>query len=327
MTDQVLYPLRFAPMFQYRLWGGRALADFMDQPLPGDGPVGEAWILSDRADFSSTIVNGPLAGQTLSELMQQRKTDILGKHAARFQRFPLLLKFLDVEKMLSVQVHPRDDQAELIPAGDTGKTEAWIVLRARAGARIYAGLKPGTSARDLGSLTAANADNFLPSFTPRPGQAVMIEAGTVHSLGDGVLVFEVQENSDTTFRLFDWDHVDARTGKPRELQVDKALAAIDFAQGPIQPLASGAEAPGEEMLSDSHFHLTRWQETRDFPVGAPDEARVLVCAEGDGRITIGAHDTAMKRGDVVLLPAAVGAGRFHPDKSVTLFEISIPEPV
>lgn len=325
MTD--LYPLRFAPLFQYRLWGGRALADYMDQPLPGDEPIGEAWILSDRKDFASPIVNGPLAGQTLSALMQQRKADILGSCADRFQRFPLLLKFLDVEKMLSVQVHPRDDQADLIPEGDMGKTEAWIVLRAAHDARIYAGLKPGTTPQDLTSLTAANADQFLPSFTPKIGQAVMIEAGTVHSLGDGVLVFEVQENSDTTFRLFDWDHIDAKTGKPRELQVDKALAAIDFAQGTIEPLAATtAQGTGEKLLVDSHFHLTRWQQSDAFPIGAPNQARVLVCAEGSGNVLVGADETAMKRGDVVLLPAAVGAGNFRPDNAVTLFEISIPEP-
>lgn len=328
MTEHALYPLRFAPFFQYRLWGGRALGDFMGQTLPGDGPIGEAWILSDRADFASQIANGPLTGQTLSELMQRCKTDILGKDAARFQRFPLLLKFLDVEKMLSVQVHPRDDQAELIPEGDTGKTEAWIVLQARTGARIYAGLKPGTSAQDLSSLSAANADDHLPSFAPEVGQAVLIEAGTVHSLGDGVLVFEVQENSDTTFRLFDWDHIDAKTGKPRELQLDKALAAIDFGQGPIEPLPDdAASAPGKPLLKDSHFELTRWRQSEEFLVGAPDAARILVCVEGNGHVNFGEQQTAMARGDVVLLPAVVGTVRFCPHVPATVFEIAIPEAV
>ncbi len=328
MTNQPLYPLRFAPIFQYRLWGGRALADYMHTTLPGDEPIGEAWILSDRRDFASPITNGPLAGETLSDLMLHRKADILGRQADQFERFPLLLKFLDVEKMLSVQVHPRDDQAELIPDGDTGKTEAWIVLQSREGARIYAGLKPGTTPQNLSSLTAANAETYLPSFAPQPGQAVMIEAGTVHSLGDGVLVFEVQENSDTTFRLFDWDHVDAKTGKPRDLQVDKALKAIDFAQGPIEPLAQSATTDGsEKLLSDTHFHLTRWERANDFTVGATGEARILVCAEGEGSVISATEDTAMTRGDVVLLPAVVGLARFHPRAAATLFEISIPDAV
>lgn len=325
MSAPDLYPLLFTPIFQYRLWGGRALGDFMQMPLPGDEPIGEAWVLSDRPDFSSTIANGALAGQTLSSLMQQRKADILGQQAERFTRFPLLLKFLDVEKMLSVQVHPRDDQTALIPEGDTGKTEAWVVLRASGGARIYAGLKPGTAARDLAALTAANAERYLPSFAPRPGQAVMIEAGTVHSLGNGVLVFEVQENSDTTFRLFDWDHIDAKTGKPRPLQVDKALAAIDFGQGPVLPVAAAA-APAA-LLDDPHFRLTRWDETGEFAVGEPGAPRVLVCAEGAGQIISDAQTVAMKRGDVALLPAALGPVRLRPSPTVSLFEIGIPEPL
>jgi len=325
MTSQPLYPLRFIPMFQYRLWGGRALGDFMGTALPGEEPIGEAWILSDRDDFSSEIANGSWAGQTLSDLMQRRKVDILGPHAKRFSRFPLLLKFLDVEKMLSVQVHPRDDQVDLIPDGDTGKTEAWIVLNATAGARIYAGLKPGTTAKDLAALTAANADTYLPSFTPQVGQAVMIEAGTVHSLGDGVMVFEVQENSDTTFRLFDWDHIDAKTGKPRPLQVDKALSAIDFKQGAVKPVAAGDNISRQDLLENTHFRLVRWQRSNEFAVGAPADPRVLVCAQGAGQVVVGDIKVTMKRGDVVLLPASVGAARFMPDGPVTVLEIAIPE--
>jgi len=325
MTNQPLYPLRFTPMFQYRLWGGRALGDFMDTTLPGEDPIGEAWILSDRDDFSSQIANGSLAGQTLSDLMQQRKADILGSHAQRFSRFPLLLKFLDVEKMLSVQVHPRDDQVDLIPDGDTGKTEAWVVLSATSGARIYAGLNPGTTAKNLAALNAANADTYLPSFTPQVGQAVMIEAGTVHSLGRGVMVFEVQENSDTTFRLFDWDHIDAKTGKPRPLQVDKALSAIDFKQSPVKPLPASDNVARQNLLENSHFRLVRWHKSNEFAVGAHADPRVLVCAHGAGQVIVGDVKVTMKRGDVVLLPASVGAARFNPAEPVIVFEIAIPE--
>jgi mannose-6-phosphate isomerase len=327
MTEP-LYPLRFAPMFEYRLWGGRDLAEYMQVALPGEDPIGEAWILGDRDNCASPVVNGPLAGETLTGLMRQRKAEILGRHAGRFDRFPLLLKFLDVEKMLSVQVHPRDDQAELLPKGDTGKTEAWIVLRAKPGAKVYAGLNPGTTPRDLAMLTAAGADRHLPSFAPQPGQAVAIEAGTVHSLGRGVMVFEVQENSDTTFRLFDWDHVDAKTGKPRPLQIEQALAAIDFNQGRIAPEPPGPGAPSrEDLLDNAHFRVVRWQQSADFMVGARDDPRVLVCAEGCGQVVAAGHDVAMKRGEVVLLPAALGPARFHPDSPVTLFEIAIPEVV
>ena len=130
MSQMPLYPLRFEPIYQYRLWGGRRLAELLTAPLPGDGPIGEAWILSDRDDHSSRVANGPLKGQTITQLLEQSREQLLGKLAQRFRRFPLLLKFLDAREMLSVQVHPADAQTDLLPAGETGKTEAWVVLEA-----------------------------------------------------------------------------------------------------------------------------------------------------------------------------------------------------
>jgi mannose-6-phosphate isomerase len=328
MTDTPLYPLGFEPMFQYRLWGGRALGEFMDADLPGSDPIGEAWLLSDREDCASKIANGPLAGKTLADLMRERKVDILGEQAGRFERFPLLLKFLDVEQMLSVQVHPDDDQTDLIPKGDTGKTEAWVVVSAKPDARIYAGLKPGTTAEDLRSLTAADADRRLASFRPEPGQAVKIEAGTVHSLGDGLVVFEVQENSDVTFRLYDWDHVDSKTGKPRPLQIDEALAAIHFDRGAVTPVEPGPQTSesgrAEMLIHDAHFDVVRRKGSVPFPVGAESEFRVLVCIDGGGDIEAGARQVSMSRGKVLLLPAAIGAGTFVPKGPTTILEIAVP---
>jgi mannose-6-phosphate isomerase len=130
MTESLLYPLLFTPIFQYRLWGGRRLGAWLDTLLPGSGPIGEAWVLSDRDDYPSRVAEGPLEGRTIAELMERSADLILGNLAPRFKRFPLLLKFLDVHEMLSVQVHPPDSKFELIPRGETGKTEAWVVLEA-----------------------------------------------------------------------------------------------------------------------------------------------------------------------------------------------------
>ncbi len=226
-----MYPLRFEPIYQDRLWGGRRLAEVLRAPLPGQGPVGEAWVLSDRHDHSSRVSDGPLAGRTLGQLMDQFPEALLGRLAGRFARFPLLLKFLDAQEMLSVQVHPSDAYPELLPAGETGKTEAWVVLKAGPKSRIYAGLKPGTTATALrGALSDGGLTDHLACFTPKPGDGVLLAAGTVHSLGGGVVVFEIQQNSDVTFRLYDWDHVDAKTGQPRALHVEQALSCIDFAR-------------------------------------------------------------------------------------------------
>src|SRR5665213_1852037 len=177
MAELPVYPLRFDPICQYRLWGGRRLAEWLVKPLPGDGPIGEAWLLSDRGDNPSRVSEGPLKGCTIAELIDRSPAFLLGKLSTRFQRFPLLLKFLDVSAMLSVQVHPSDDHAELIPEGETGKTEGWIVLDAEPNSRIYAGLKPGVAVEDLRTLSQKTVDEFLPSFTPSRGQSVLIEAG------------------------------------------------------------------------------------------------------------------------------------------------------
>jgi mannose-6-phosphate isomerase len=322
-----LYPLRFAPIFQYRLWGGRRLADWVAGALPGDGPVGEAWLLSDRADYPSRVAEGPLTGSTIAELIARSPSAMLGRLVRRFQRFPLLLKFLDVQKMLSVQVHPRDDQATLIPPGDTGKTEAWVVLAAGPRALVYAGLKPGTTAADLRALSARTADDHLASFTPHRGQSVLIEAGTVHSVGDGLVVFEVQENSDVTFRLFDWDHIDATTGRTRPLQVEQALACVDFAQGPILPVVQATEpTPHERILHCGHFDVWRHRDSVAFTVGAAMTPTVVVCIDGGGAIEHEGKDYAMQRGTVLLLPAALGACRFRPSGEAMLLELSVPDP-
>ncbi len=325
-----LYPMRFEPIYQYRLWGGRRLADLLTAPLPGEGPIGEAWILSDRQDHSSKVADGPLKGQTITQLMERSREQLLGKRAQRFRRFPLLLKFLDVHKMLSVQVHPADSQTDMLPPGETGKTEAWVVLQSGTRSRIYAGLKPGTSPADLrDALTDGTVANHLACFTPQPGDAFFLPAGTVHSLGDGVLVFEVQENSDVTFRLYDWDHIDAKTGRPRPLQVDRALASIHFADGAAGLVAPVVEATTpverERLFACEHFWLWRLRGHAPFIVGAAGVPRVLVCLEGSGQVESDGATYPIGKGDVLLLPAVVGACVFRPSGEVNLLEIGIPD--
>jgi mannose-6-phosphate isomerase len=328
-TQTVLYPLRFEPIYQYRLWGGRRLADMLTAPLP-TGPIGEAWILSDRTDHANLVADGPLKGWTIAQLMEQLPEQLLGKLAGRFQRFPLLLKFLDAREMLSVQVHPTAANARLMPAGETAKTEAWVVLEAGQKSRIYAGLMPGTTAANLRqSLVGGTVPDHLAYFTPKLGDAVFVQAGTVHSLGGDVVVFEIQQNSDVTFRLYDWNHVDAKTGERRELQVDKAIACINFAQGEVGPAAPVLETTTpverERLFDCEHFRLWRLRGVSSFVVGASDVARVLVCLDGDGYIEHGGAGYAVGKGDVFLLPAVIGACDFQPSNAVTLLEIALPD--
>lgn len=325
-----LYPLKFEPIYQYRLWGGRHLADLLTAPLPGNGPVGEAWILSDREDHQSLVANGPFKGQTINQLMENEQEQLLGKLAGHFKRFPLLLKFLDVHEMLSVQVHPSDLKMNYLPVGEHGKTEAWVVLEAGPDSRVYAGLKPGTTADNLKqSLTKGTVADHLAYFTPKPGDGVFLPAGTVHSLGGDVVVFEVQQNSDVTFRLYDWNHIDKKTGKPRSLQVDQALACIDFTQSATKPVVPVVEAiapvRNEMLFHCEHFDLWRLQGKSPFTVGGIGVPRLLVCTDGDGQIEWDGTIYIIGKGDVFLLPAMVGVCTFKPQSAVTLLEIELQE--
>jgi mannose-6-phosphate isomerase len=163
MNHMTLYPLRFEPIYQSRLWGGRRLANLLSAPLPGAGPIGEAWLLSDRDDHPSVVADGPLKGRTIGELMQQWSEQLLGKLAGHFRRFPLLLKFLDARETLSVQVHPSDQQTKYLPAGESGKTEAWVVLEAGPECRIYAGLTRPVSSGSALRLSPRLITNGCPT--------------------------------------------------------------------------------------------------------------------------------------------------------------------
>lgn len=324
-----LYPLRFAPIFQYRIWGGRRLGKLLKTSLPGDEPIGEAWILSDREDHSSQVAEGPLQGVTLTELLRRDPAAILGRAAAKYQRFPLLLKFLDAHDVLSVQVHPPDDRKDLIPPGENGKTEAWVVLQADAESRIYAGLQPGTTREDLRRAIAEKTlESRLSWFAPKTEESVLIRAGTVHTLKN-VVVFEVQENSDVTFRLYDWDRVEKKTGRHRDLQVEKALACVDFDQTSIGPVPPSIEATlpvlRERVLNCEHFLVWRHQGEASFKVGASGVARVVVGLSGDGRIDREGSFYSFGQGDVALLPASVGECVFRPLGPVTILEIALPQ--
>lgn len=323
-----MYPLKFDPIYQYRLWGGRRLEHLLSKPLPKDESVGEAWILSDRKDHASEVIDGSLKGTTITELFTDHQQEIMGKLSDQFDRFPLLLKFLDCHEVLSVQVHPSDDQKEYIPEGDTGKTEAWVVLETSDDSRIYAGLTEGTNKENLlQSINNKSASERLHSFVPKKNDAVFIHSGTVHTL-KGAVVFEVQENSDVTFRLYDWDRKDPKTGKPRELQVDKAIACIDFDQvdiGPVKPEKSDVIKNSEKVFDNDHFKLWRIESESDFTVGFKDEPVILVCLEGNGHMKYNDTNFGIDKGEVMLLPASIGQLKFHPEGEITLLQIAIPE--
>jgi mannose-6-phosphate isomerase len=324
----LLYPLRFEPLYRYRPWGGRRLAEVLSVTLPGADPIGEAWILSDREEHSSVIANGPLKGVTLSHLVSQCPDRLFGNECPGFNRFPLLLKFLDARAALSVQVHPADRQTEYLPAGESGKTEAWVILAVGHNRRVYVGLNPGTTPDLLReSLATDSLMDLVASFDPAPGDAVFVPAGTVHSLRDAI-IFEVQENSNVTFRLYDWNHLDPKTHRLRPLQVEQAIACINYLQGPVAPIVPVIEqcepSVRERLFDCEQFKLWRVRGKSPFVVGRAGAARVLVCTAGQGHLKHNDVDFPFRTGEVLLLAAEVGTCLCCPSGDVELLEIAPP---
>jgi mannose-6-phosphate isomerase len=268
---------------------------------------------------------GPLAGATLHELVAQRGGELLGRHDPQ-PRFPLLLKFLDAAETLSVQVHPDDAAAARLATHDWGKTEAWVVLEAPPGSLIYAGLKPGVDRR---SFAAALADQRCPdclhSFAATAGDCIFLPAGSIHALGAGVLAAEIQQSSDATFRLFDWNRV-GPDHKPRPLHVEQALAAIDFRLGPLRPVrprpAARPEVQG--LVECDKFCLDRWE--IDSPAAIGGDGRFHVLAVVTGAVLVGNDpaDRPLPRGGTALLPAATGPVRLVPAERTVLLDAYLP---
>lgn len=331
MARSPLYPLRFEPIFTTNLWGGRRLPQFLNRPVPHQEPIGEAWLLSDVDGRPSVVAEGPLAGQTLRQLMAEDPVRIVGKAPTPQGRFPLLLKFLDAQQELSVQVHPNDEQAAALGPGLVGKTEAWVVLEADPQtSRLYAGFAEGITPADFrAALHTKTTPQTLHSFTPQPGDCVFLEAGTVHAIGRNLLLFEVQQTSDITYRLYDWDRLDAKTGQPRPLHIEEGLKCADFQKGPCVPVGPAVEicdgVRREGLVACRYFTLERLTAQVPFRIGAANQCRVVVSIRGQGELEWRGSRFPFRTGEVFLLPAEVGACIVLPAGEVTLMECGLPE--
>ncbi len=320
-----LYPLRFEPIFRRYIWGGRRLATHLGKGIGPESDYAESWEICDRGADQSVVRSGPLAATTLGDLVTQRGAELLGKHSG-CSRFPLLLKFLDAAKTLSVQVHPDDARAARLDPPDLGKTEAWVVLAAEPGSTIYAGLKPGVDRGVLeDAIRCGTCDQCLHRFQPQPGDCVFLPAGTVHALGKGLLVAEIQQSSDTTYRLFDWNRLGS-DGKPRPLHIREGLEAIDYAQGSIGPQKPRDTArPGTcRLIGCGKFILDRWQLTSPRSVGSDGRCHVICVLEGSLRVQGDPAPGDLTRGGTVLLPAEIGPVELVPQEKTVLLDSYLP---
>jgi len=221
-----LYPFTFKPIFKERVWGGRELERLFHKPLPASQPIGESWEISDVPGNASIIANGPLAGRDLHWLMEQHSEELLGHGHAETARFPLLIKILDAREKLSVQVHPPAAAAKTL--GGEPKTEMWYIVDAQPGAELYTGLKQGVSrAQFEQSIKDGSVADCVHRIPVAAGDAMFLPSGRIHAIGAGLVIFEIQQNSDTTYRVFDWNRT-GLDGKPRALHISESLASINF---------------------------------------------------------------------------------------------------
>ncbi len=284
-------PILFTPIHQSRIWGGRRMETLLGHSLPDTTtPFGEAWAVSDRPEAQSTTADG----LTLHELWTTRRAEVFGKDAPASDRFPLLMKILDACDDLSIQVHPPASMATELKGEP--KTEMWFIAHADPGAKIYAGLKQGATQADFEkALQDGTVAEVVHVIEARTGDCLFIPSGRVHAIGAGLLIYEIQQNSDTTYRVFDWNRV-GLDGKARELHVQQSLQSIDFAD--FEPGVQQIEADGT-LVKCAYFDVKLRGDAG--AVGALGEGVTLAVVSGE--ITVGS--TRLKAGDFALIPACL----------------------
>lgn len=314
----MLYPLFFEPVYKNIIWGGRRFETYFKRTIP-DGNVAESWEVCCHKNGMSVIKNGPLKGKTLDEVIKLYGKEILGE---KYDKFPLLIKLIDANDKLSVQVHPDDEYSKKVE-NQLGKTEMWYVIDAKDSAKLVYGLKKGTTKEGLKNALEGNSVEDLLNFVPvKKGDIIFIPSGTVHAILDGLLLAEIQQNSDITYRLYDWNRVD-KDGKKRELHIDKALDVIDydFEGKVLKP--EFKEHNGYKMaqaVSCKYFNVDIINVEEEFKDKPNYSFIIFTVVEGKGKLIYG-EEYEIKIGDSFLIPAHLG--EFKIDGKLTLLKTTV----
>ena len=304
----MFYPLTFHPLFKQRVWGGRNLARLYHKPLPPDVPIGESWEISDRPGDVSVVANGPLAGTDLHSLMETHAAELLGSAKTQHGRFPLLIKILDAQEVLSVQVHP--PAAKAMALGGEPKTEMWYVADAAPDAELFLGLKRGVTRAEFEQrLRAGAVADCLHRVKVHRGDAAFLPSGRVHALGAGVVIFEIQQNSDTTYRVFDWNRP-GLDGKPRDLHIEQSLASIDFDD--FEPallkrdLVRSGGVDVRPLVRDPLFTVEMYEAEGGATLPLqPGRLQIIALLKGQARVGEPSAAVALSAGQFCLIPACL----------------------
>jgi mannose-6-phosphate isomerase len=320
-----LYPLLFEPVYKDYLWSGTRLAKRYPRAVP-NGRCAESWEVADRPEGMSVVKSGPLAGARLDELVSRFGKSLVG-NSWKAGPFPLLVKIIDAGEKLSVQVHPDDANAGI--AGGQAKTEMWYALDGAPDAAVYLGFSTEVSGESFAAaLAASSVEPLLMKHRVSAGDAFYVPGGAVHAIGAGCLLLEVQQNSNTTYRVYDWGRVDAKTGRPRDLHVENAMKVIRWTAPAPQPIVHQAYDCGpnpHRILKSPHFSMDRFDASRPFALkrngGSFD---ILFAADGTVRVTAGSGHVDMQAGTSCLVPAALPDCRLEPAGHATILRIAMP---
>jgi mannose-6-phosphate isomerase len=318
-----LGPVKFTPILKRIRWGGRRLGELLGKSIGPEADYAESWEICDHGADQSIVARGPFRGWELNRLTRGQSGELLGKHAGLSQ-FPLLIKFLDAHDRLSVQVHPSDELARTFVPDENGKTEAWVILAAAPQSVIFAGLKAGVDEAALRrALTRGTVEECLHRISVAAGDCLYIPAGAVHAIGEGVLLAEVQQSSDVTFRLFDWNRI-GTDGKARPLHVEEALACVDFQLGPVKivtPVAATGACTSEHLVKSPYFTIHR--HFLSTPVTMADDGRchILIGIHGSFRCVTGELSETVAVGETVLVPASGLPLQLVSDNAAVVLEV------
>jgi mannose-6-phosphate isomerase len=305
----------FEPIFMERVWGGRRLESLYGKRLPQAALIGESWEIVDRPEAQSVVHEGPLRGATLHELWTKHRKEIFGD-VSDSPRFPILAKLLDAQESLSLQVHPPRAIAEKL--GGESKTELWYITNAAPKARLYAGVKRGTTrALFAKALEQGKVEKHLHALEVKTGDAIFLPSGRMHALGAGNVLIEIQENSDTTYRIYDWDRT--KRGRPaRQMHIDEAMQCIDFKD--VEP--SLLQPKGESLVRHDIFHVDKWDLRVERELVGAGRFAIVVCLTGQ----IDCAGRQFNPGDFFLMPAQLNDRAIRPLSSdVSLLRVTLPQ--
>jgi mannose-6-phosphate isomerase len=308
-------PLLFTPLFMERVWGGRRLESEFQKKLPSAVAIGESWEMVDRPEAQSVVASGPLKGKTLHELWTQDRQSIFGD-VSESDRFPLLIKLLDAQEKLSLQVHPPEEVARTL--GSEPKTEFWYVAAADPEAELFVGLRESMTREEFKhALKQGTVADCVHHIRVKAGDAMFLPAGRFHAVGAGNLLVEIQQNSDTTYRVFDWNRT-AAPGKSRRLHIDEALQSIDFTDA-----APGLVAPkGELLVRHELFEIQKWNLTEPREAAPLGQFAIVCCLTGSVRCA----DVDIAPGGFFLVPASLQDRQLKPQRDETsLLRVTIPQ--